>query len=399
MQQITATAQIRKGKEAAILRRHPWVFSGAIQKWTENKPQDGDLVEIHSYKGDFLGLGHFQDATIAIRIISFDQQDINQEFWNEKIASALNLRKQLGLFPSSQTKAFRLFHAEGDTIPGLIIDFYHGHAVVQAHSIGVHRNLSFITKALEINLGNDLLSVYDKSAETLPNKGNYSAENKQVWGDVPYDFVEILEHGHTFKIDWVNGQKTGFFIDQRENRYLLAQYAKDKKVLNTFCYSGGFSVYALAAGAKEVHSVDVSAKAIALTEENVSYLTLQENQHHAIQADVMKYLKDIDEDFDVIILDPPAFAKHQSAKHNAVQGYKRLNALALKKIKSGGILFTFSCSQAIDKSLFSHTIAAAAIETGRKVSILHYLSQPADHPINIYHPESEYLKGLVLHVE
>lgn len=386
---------LQKGKEISLYRRHHWVFSGAIAKADPNL-ETGDLVAVFSSKNEFLGIGYFAQGSIMVRIISFTEQEINQEFWTSRIQSAYDLRKNLGLTDQEETNVYRLVHGEGDLVPGLVIDFYNGTAVIQAHQIGIHRHIEQIAEALRQVYGKGLKGIYDKSAETLP-KNYEGSTNDWIWGKAETDLVK--EYGASYRIDWEKGQKTGFFIDQRENRKLVSQYSKGKKVLNTFCYSGGFSVLALQEGAKEVHSVDISAKAIELTEENVALNSGFEGKHESIVADVVKYIREIGEDFDLIVLDPPAFAKNLKARHNAVQAYKRLNAEALKKIKSGGILFTFSCSQVVDKQLFAHTIASAAMETKRTIKILHQLSQPADHPVNIYHPETEYLKGLVLYVE
>lgn len=386
---------LQRGKEFSLQRRHHWVFSGAIAK-ADPGLESGDLVTVFSAKEEFLGVGHFSQGSIMVRIISFEEREIDQAFWNEKIASAYELRKSLGLSENQETNVFRLVHGEGDLLPGLIIDYYNGTAVIQAHHIGMHKHIGEISDALQVVLGEKLKGVYDKSAETLPK--NLSIEsNEWVWGKAETDLVQ--EYGATYRIDWEKGQKTGFFIDQRENRKLVSTYSKGKKVLNTFCYSGGFSVLALNEGASEVHSVDISNKAIALTEQNVALNPGFSGKHESIVADVVKYIREIGDDFDLIVLDPPAFAKNIKARHNAVQAYKRLNAEAIRKIKPGGIIFTFSCSQVVDKSLFAHTIAAAAMETGRKVKVLHQLSQPADHPINIFHPETEYLKGLVLYID
>lgn len=386
---------LQKGKEISLYRRHHWVFSGAIAKADPNL-ETGDLVTVFSSKNEFLGIGYFAQGSIMVRIISFTEQEINQEFWTSRIQSAYDLRRNLGLTDQEETNVYRLVHGEGDLVPGLVIDFYNGTAVIQAHQIGIHRHIEQIAEALRQVYGKGLKGIYDKSAETLP-KNYEGSTNDWIWGKAETDLVK--EYGASYRIDWEKGQKTGFFIDQRENRKLVSQYSKGKKVLNTFCYSGGFSVLALQEGAKEVHSVDISAKAIELTEENVALNSGFEGKHESIVADVVKYIREIGEDFDLIVLDPPAFAKNLKARHNAVQAYKRLNAEALKKIKSGGILFTFSCSQVVDKQLFAHTIASAAMETKRTIKILHQLSQPADHPVNIYHPETEYLKGLVLYVE
>lgn len=386
---------LKKGKEISLKRRHHWVFSGAIAE-QESDLENGALVSVYSRGGEFLGIGHFSNGSIMVRMISFEKSEIDQNFWDEKIQSAFQLRNSLGLADSSHTNVYRLIHGEGDLLPGLIIDFYNGTAVIQCHQIGMHQHLENISIALQNCFGEKLKAIYDKSSETLPKHFGIH-ENKWVYGSPDTDLVQ--EYGATYRIDWDKGQKTGFFIDQRENRKLLADYSKEKKVLNTFCYSGGFSVLSLLEGAEEVHSVDISAKAIELTEENIKLNPEIKGKHESKVADVVKYIREIGDDYDIIVLDPPAFAKNIKARHNAVQAYKRLNAEALKRIKKGGILFTFSCSQVVDKTLFAHTVTAAAMETGRRTRILHQLSQPADHPINIFHPETEYLKGLVLFVD
>lgn len=386
---------LKKGKEISLKRRHHWVFSGAIFEIPDDL-KNGDLVSVFSSRNEFLGTGHFSQGSIMVRIISFEERDINQEFWNEKIASAFALRQSLGLTENEETNVYRLIHGEGDLLPGLIVDFYNGTAVIQAHNVGMHAHVKEIASAIKHTFGDKLTGVFDKSAETLPKNLGISS-NEWIIGKPKTDLVQ--EYGATYKIDWEKGQKTGFFIDQRDNRKLLASYSAGKKVLNTFCYSGGFSVLALKEGASEVHSVDISPKAIELTEENVALNPDIKGKHESKVADVVKYIREIGDDYDIIVLDPPAFAKNLKARHNAVQAYKRLNAEALKKIKSGGILFTFSCSQVVDKALFANTITAAALESGRKVKILHQVTQPADHPVNIFHTETEYLKGLVLFVE
>lgn len=386
---------LQKGKEVSLLRKHHWVFSGAIAK-KEDTIQNGDLVSVYSSKNEFLGIGHYAIGSIMVRIISFEERAITLEFWIEKIQAAYAVREALQLSQQKDTTVYRLVHGEGDGLPGLIIDYYNGTAVIQAHHIGMHQHVQEITEALRAVYGKQLKGVYDKSSETLP-KTEAVPTNEWVWGKAETDLVK--EYGASYKIDWEKGQKTGFFIDQRENRKLVASYAKGKKVLNTFCYSGGFSVLALQEGATEVHSVDISQKAIDLTEENVALNAGFQGKHQSIVADVVKYIREIGDDFDLIILDPPAFAKSLKARQNAVQAYKRLNAEAIRKIKPGGILFTFSCSQVVDKRLFTHTLTAAALESKRNVKILHQLSQPADHPINCFHPETEYLKGLVLYVD
>jgi 23S rRNA (cytosine1962-C5)-methyltransferase len=393
------TIVINKGKETAIERKHPWIFSGAINRIisdTGEAPVEGELVEVVNYKNQFLALGYFSDATIAVRVISFEEQKIGQNFWNKKIKSAFNVRASLGLTNNATTNIYRLMHAEGDGIPGLVIDFYNGTAVVQAHTIGVYNALAEISKALQKVYGDELNAIYNKSAESLAKQTDEEVENEYIFKNSEPNLIG-LENNNQFNLDWIDGQKTGFFIDQRENRALIAKYSKGKKVLNTFCYSGGFSIYALKAGAKEVHSVDSSQKAIDLTDANVKLNKCK--NHQSFTSDTLDYLKENSTDYDVIILDPPAYAKNKKAKHNAVQGYKRLNLMALKQIKPGGILFTFSCSQVVNRKLFYDTITAAAIESGRNIRVLEHLSQPADHPVNIYHPEGEYLKGLVLYVE
>ncbi len=393
------TIVLSRGKEKSIQRKHPWLFSGAINRIisdTGEAPEIGELVEIVDAKNNFLALGYFSDGTIAVRIISFEKVTIDQTFWNKKIQTAYNVRESLGLTNSNTTNIYRLMHAEGDGVSGLIIDFYNGTAIIQAHSIGIYNVLDEISLALQNIYGDQLIAIYNKSAESLAKQTDEKVENEYIYQNGDSNLIG-LENGNQFNLDWINGQKTGFFLDQRENRQLIADYSKGKKVLNTFCYSGGFSVYALKAGAKEVHSIDSSQKAIDLVDENIKLNKLK--KHQSFTSDTLDYLKENTVDYDVIILDPPAYAKSKKAKHNAIQGYKRLNLTALKQIKPGGILFTFSCSQAVNRKLFYDTITAAAIESGRNIRVLHHLSQPADHPVNIYHPEGEYLKGLVLYVE
>jgi len=387
------SVQIRKGKEQSILRNHPWVFSGAI--FTDiSDLQDGEVVEVHDFKGRFLAIGHFQHATISVRILSFKETNIDAAFFNEKIGNAVNLRLKLG-FLNKNNNIFRICHGEGDSLPGLVIDFYNGVAVIQCHSIGMYNAIELIANALKNALGKNLTAVYSKSSDTLPER--IAPEDKYIIGssETPHP---AIENGVHYQIDWVKGQKTGFFIDQRENRALLGKYAFGKKVLNTFCYSGGFSLQALNKGADLVHSLDSSKKAIELTEANVSINSFK-GEHASIVADAMDYMKELKEDYDIIVLDPPAFAKHRDKRHQAIQGYKRLNAHAIRQIKPGGLIFTFSCSQVVDKFLFTNTVIAAAIESGRNVRILEQLHQPADHPINAFHPEGEYLKGLVIQVD
>jgi 23S rRNA (cytosine1962-C5)-methyltransferase len=383
---------LKKNKEESILRRHPWIFSGAIDLIDE-EIVDGDTVSIYDSRKRFLAIGHFQNATIAVRIVSFEEREINQKFFTQKLGDAIQLRRNLGLF-SSDNSICRLVHGEGDGLPGLIIDFYENVAVVQCHSIGMYHSLSFINKALQKNIA-DLQAVYSKSSDTLHTKE--IAQDSFLFGNTNVPHI-ATERGIRFSIDWITGQKTGFFVDQRENRTLLGNYANGKKILNTFCYSGGFSLSALHAGAKEVHSLDSSKKAIDLTDANIA-LNKFKGKHKSIVADAMEYLKNLDNSYDIIILDPPAFAKHRDKRHQAIQGYKRLNEMAIKAIKPGGIIFTFSCSQVVDKYLFTNTVIAAAINSRRNIRILEQLHQPADHPINAFHPEGEYLKGLVIQVD
>jgi 23S rRNA (cytosine1962-C5)-methyltransferase len=385
--------QIKKGKEQSLLRKHPWVFSGAIFS-DVSTIEDGEVVMVEDHKGLFLAVGHFQQATISVRVLCFEFQEIDQNFFNEAIGNAVQLRLSLGLLNENNT-IFRVCHGEGDNLPGLIIDFYNGVAVIQCHSIGMYRSVNLIAHALKVAFGDHLKSIYSKSADTLPER--IQTKDEYLYGscETPHS---AIENGVNYKIDWITGQKTGFFIDQRENRALLGKYSFGKKVLNTFCYSGGFSLQALNQNASLVHSLDSSKKAIELTEANLEinkFLGL----HASITADAMDYMKELKEDYDIIVLDPPAFAKHRDKRHQAIQGYKRLNAHAIRQIKSGGLIFTFSCSQVVDKYLFTNTIIAAAIEAGRNVRILEQLHQPADHPINAFHPEGEYLKGLVIQVD
>ncbi|MFC3414873.1 class I SAM-dependent rRNA methyltransferase [Algoriphagus hitonicola] len=386
---------LKKGKEISLRRRHHWVFSGAIHQKDEDL-ESGQLVSVFSHTNTFLGTGHYSPGSIMVRILTFEEELIDINFWNKRIRAAYELRKTLGLVNNPSTTVFRLVHGEGDLLPGLIVDYYNGTAVIQTHNIGMYAHIEVIAQSIKEIMGKDIQAVYDKSAETLPKNLGIDS-NRWLLGTPKTDLVQ--EYGASYRIDWEKGQKTGFFIDQRENRKLFSYYASGKKVLNTFCYSGGFSVLALLEGASEVHSVDISPKAIELTEENIALNPQIKGKNESKVADVVKYIREIGEDYDVIVLDPPAFAKNIKARHNAVQAYKRLNLEALKKIKPGGILFTFSCSQVVDKSLFAHTITAAALESRREVKILHQLTQPADHPINIFHPETEYLKGLVISVE
>ena len=384
---------ITKGKEQSILRKHPWVFSGAIADET-TEFQDGDLVCLTTKKQQVLGIGHFQHATIAVRMLSFDYETIDQAFYERRLQNAFELRKRIGLL-RADNNIFRLCHGEGDQLPGLIIDYYAGVAVIQCHSIGMYKQVELIAAALVQVLGKDLKAIYSKSSDTLPKR--QEVQDAYLYGAVEVPHL-ALENGVKYHIDWINGQKTGFFIDQRENRALLGKYAQGKKVLNTFCYSGGFSLQALNNNAELVHSLDSSKKAIALTDDNVA-LNGFESKHASIVDDAMDYMKDLPEDYDIIVLDPPAFAKHRDKRHQAIQGYKRLNAHAIRQIKPGGFIFTFSCSQVVDTQLFTNTVIAAAIEAGRSCRILEQLQQPADHPIQAFHPEGAYLKGLVIQID
>jgi len=386
--------KLKKGKEQSLLRGHPWVFSGAIANDTQHT-KAGAWVDVVDYKGGFLGSGHFAKGSIAVRIMSHTPITSVQEFYAEKLQKAINHRLNVGVFNLPKTNIWRLVFGEGDGMPGLIIDQYGDTLVIQAHSEGVHTDLPIIVNALQTLKNLKFTAIFNKSADALQSK-TMKAENGYLFGESANNAVS--EYGHNFLVDWEGGQKTGFFIDQRENRRLVGHYSKNKKVLNAFCYTGGFSIYALNAAAKEVHSVDISVKAMDLTEQNASLSTYAKN-HHAVTADVFDYLKTMDDDFELIVLDPPAFAKSKHTTHNAVQGYKRINAMAMKKIKPGGLLFTFSCSQNISAKLFEDTVRAAAIEVGRPCRIIHRLTQPADHPVNIFHPEGEYLKGLALAVD
>ncbi len=390
---------LRSGRDDAVRRFHPWVFSGAIKKM-EGPAWDGCHAEVFSNKNEYLCCGIYQDATIAVRLLAFAPERptaFGPAFWREKLMEALLLRQLAGLTDNPMTNVYRLVHGEGDHLPGLIIDHYNGHLVIQIHATGLYRFIDDIAESLRTIYGDRLQSIYDKSRDTLP---------ATFWQDkLPKGFltgeagaVEVIENGLRFIVDIEKGQKTGFFIDQRENRQLLSRYCKGKKILNTFSYSGGFSVYALNAGAAAVHSVDSSVRAMDLCKRNVA-LNGGEEKHTALIEDAMDHLKSVDHTYDVLVLDPPAYAKHQHVKHKAVQGYKRLNLEALKCIAPGGVLFTFSCSQVVDMRLFHSTVTAAAILAGRKVRVLHQLAQPADHPVNIFHPEGQYLKGLVLVVD
>lgn len=386
---------LKRGKEESVKRFHPWIFSGAIAR--ADKMEEGDLVTVYTHDGALLGNGHFQIGSIAVRLLTFDDTEIDEQFYVKRLTAAYGLRKALGLM-RDDNNAFRLVHGEGDFLPGLVIDIYGHTAVMQAHSPGMHFARNIIAQALTELPGNLVHNVYYKSETTLPYKAQLDPQNDYIVGS--YDTDVAIENGLKFHVDWLKGQKTGFFVDQRENRRLLEHYAAGRRVLNMFCYTGGFSFYALRGGATLVHSVDSSAKAISLTNANVALNFPDCGRHKAVAEDAFKYLDEMHKgDYDLIVLDPPAFAKHKSALRNALIGYRKLNAKALEKIETGGILFTFSCSQAVNKEQFRLAVFSAAAQTRRKVRILHQLTQPADHPISIYHPEGEYLKGLVLYVE
>ncbi len=384
-------AILKKGKEIAISRKHPWIFSGAIHKM--DACSSGDIVQVYDANDQWLACGHVGDGSITIRVLSFTEQDIDQEFWNKRIQNCKNLREKLNLGLQHPTNAYRLVHGEGDLLPGLIVDIYANTAVIQAHTDGMYLSLDQISEAIQTVFGKEIEHIYSKSRAAMHDE---AIEDEFLLGN--QQETVATENHMKFKVNWVTGQKTGFFLDQRENRALLKHYSQNKSVLNTFSYSGGFSVAALMGGANLVKSVDISQIAVDLSTENVALNGLSEN-HQAIQADVMKYLKDIEETYDIVVLDPPAFAKSLTKKHAATMGYKRLNMLGLDKVKPGGLLFTFSCSQVIDEKLFANTVTAAAIEVGRNCRILHRLGQGPDHPVNIFHPEGHYLKGLVLEVE
>ncbi len=388
---------LKPGKEESLKRFHPWVFSGAIAR-VEGEPEEGEVVDVYTSKKEFIACGHFQIGSIAVRVLSFRQEPIDHAFWIRRLQVAKDLRCALGVLGNPQNNTYRLVHGEGDNLPGLIIDVYDHNAVMQAHSAGMHLDRMAVAEALEEVMGDVIQHIYYKSETTLPFKADLLAtENGFLKGGSPENVA--MENGLKFHVDWLKGQKTGFFVDQRENRALLERYAKGRNVLNMFCYTGGFSFYAMRGGANLVHSVDSSAKAIDLTNENVSLNFPGDTRHQAFAEDAFKFLDRMGDQYDLIILDPPAFAKHRDALRNALRGYTKLNAKAFEKIRPGGILFTFSCSQVVNKQDFRNAVFTAAAQSGRSVRILHQLTQPGDHPVNIYHPEGEYLKGLVLYVE
>jgi len=396
MQENIYNIYLKKGKEESLLRYHPWVFSGAIQRMDDGI-REGDIVKVYNAQGDFMAVGHYQIGSITVRVLSFRDIAIDGDFWRSRLEAALRLRQSIGIADRSQNDTFRLVHGEGDNLPGLVIDCYGKTAVMQAHSVGMHVSRYEIVSALTDVMGHRIENVFYKSETTLPFKAQLDQENGFLYGGSSENTA--VENGLRFHVDWLKGQKTGFFVDQRDNRQLLEQYARGKKVLNMFCYTGGFSVYAMRGGATLVHSVDSSAKAIELTNANIQLNFPDDQRHEAFCDDAFKFLDQADDTYDLIILDPPAFAKHRAALHNALKGYTRLNVKAFERIRRGGVLFTFSCSQVVTKDNFRNAVFTAAAQSGRKVRILHQLHQPADHPINIYHPEGEYLKGLVLYVE
>lgn len=387
---------LKSGKEESLKRFHPWIFSGAIHH-IEGEPEEGETVKVYTSNKEFIAVGHFQVGSIAVRVLSFCDEPIDYDFWKRKLEIAYNVRKSIGVAGKPQNNTYRLVHGEGDNLPGLVIDVYARTAVMQAHSVGMHVCRMQIAEALAEVMHGVIDNIYYKSETTLPYKAELEAENGFIKGGSTDNVA--LENGLKFHVDWLKGQKTGFFVDQRENRALLERYAKGRNVLNMFCYTGGFSFYAMRGGANLVHSVDSSAKAIDLTNDNVELNFPGDPRHKAFAEDAFKFLDRMGDQYDLIILDPPAFAKHKDALRNALQGYRKLNAKAFEKIRPGGILFTFSCSQVVTKDNFRTAVFTAAAMSGRSLRILHQLTQPADHPVNIYHPEGEYLKGLVLYVE
>ena len=394
---------LRKGRDESLRRFHPWVFSGAIAD-VQGNPSEGDIVAVHASDGSFLAYGHFQIGLIAVRILSFDESALHPDFWEVMLSRALQVRISCGLHggDASQSNCYRLVHGEGDNLPGLIIDYYDGVCVMQAHSVGMFRAKKQISDALQKVYGPALKAVYDKSSGTAPYKAGLDLIDGYMYrrDDFNDDEQIVLENGHKFMVNWTEGQKTGFFLDQRENRALVGSLSKGRNVLNLFCYTGGFSIYALAAGAKHVDSVDSSKKAMMMVDRNVALNGFDESVHTSLCCDAIDYLRDVPEGkYDLMIVDPPAFAKHRGALKNALRAYQRLNAAAISKVAPGGYVFTYSCSQVVDKEAFALAVFSAAAQTGRSVRILDRLNQPCDHSVNIYHPEGEYLKGLLLYVE
>jgi len=392
---------LKKGREESVRRFHPWIFSGAIQSVDGDEPNEGDVVPVYNSKGEFVASGHWQIGSIAVRILSFDTPVIPDDFYIKRLGACLDLRKKL--FDGKNTDCYRLVHGEGDTLPGLIIDYYAGICVMQAHSAGMFLDRQKICDALKAIYGDELKAVYDKSSSTAPFKAGLELGDGYLFTTQGFNGCEgvtAIENGHKFLVDWENGQKTGFFLDQRENRALVERYARGRRVLNLFCYTGGFSIYALAGGAMSVDSVDSSAKAMELVDKNVALNFGDNALHNSYCTDAIDFVKEAPKDkYDLIIVDPPAFAKHRGALHNALRAYQRLNAAAIAAVAPGGFVFTFSCSQVVDKQAFALAVFSAAAEVGRHVRILDRLNQPADHSVNIYHPEGEYLKGLMLYVE
>ena len=386
---------LKRGKEDSLRRFHPWIFSGAIHHMSE-EPEEGELVEVFTSENEYIATGHYQIGSIMVRVLTFEHEPIDQSFYEKKLSIAQDVRQRIGVI-GGNNNTYRLVHGEGDNLPGLVIDIYGNTAVMQAHSVGMHTDRKIIAQALKAVMGEQLRNIFYKSETTLPFKAELGQENGFLLGGDTDDVA--MENGLKFHVDWLRGQKTGFFVDQRDNRSLLERYSKGRKVLNMFCYTGGFSFYAMRGGAELVHSVDSSQKAIDLTKANVELNFPKDTRHEAFAEDAFKFLDQMQTPYDLIILDPPAFAKHKDALRNALKGYTRLNKKAFEKIQPGGILFTFSCSQAVNKDQFRTAVFTAAASAGRNVRILHQLHQPADHPINIYHPEGEYLKGLVLYVE
>jgi 23S rRNA (cytosine1962-C5)-methyltransferase len=392
---------LKKGRDESVRRFHPWVFSGAVAQ-TVGNPVEGDVVAVYSAEGEYLACGHWQIGSISVRILSFDADPLSPSFWEDTLSAALAARKAMGLTDSDRTSCYRLVHGEGDGLPGLIIDYYDGVCVLQAHSVGMFRAKNQICEALRKIYGDSLKAVYDKSSGTAPFKAGLELVDGYLWQAPGFEAGEqvVLENGHKFLVNWTEGQKTGFFLDQRENRALVERYARGRNVLNLFCYTGGFSVYALGGGALHVDSVDSSAKAMAMVDRNIALNGFTSSQHTSFCADAIEHLAAVEDGkYDLIIVDPPAFAKHRGALKNALRAYQRLNARAIEKVAPGGFVFTFSCSQVVDKEDFALAVFSAAASTGRRVRILDRLNQPADHAVNIYHPEGEYLKGLLLYVE
>lgn len=392
---------LRKGREASLLRFHPWVFSGAVATVVGN-PAEGDVVGVYASDGTFLASGHYQVGSIAVRVLSFDADALKPDFYETMIGRAMDARRAVGLVDNPSTNCYRLVHGEGDNLPGLIVDYYDGVCVMQAHSAGMFRSKRQICEALKAVYGDSLKAVYDKSSGTAPFKAGLDLVDGYLYEREGFSDAgaQIRENGHSFLVDWTSGQKTGFFLDQRENRALVERHASGRNVLNLFCYTGGFSVYALAGGAAHVDSVDSSQRAMSLVDRNIALNGFAPEAHTSHCADAIGFLRDVPEGkYGLMVVDPPAFAKHRGALHNALRAYQRLNAAAISKVAAGGLVFTFSCSQVVDKEAFALAVFSAAAETGRSVRILDRLNQPADHAVNIYHPEGEYLKGLLLYVE